>query len=129
MPILSEPITPTVDLVPAATTEDILDRVDKVIRDNKIVEWIYIILALILFMCGITALIKAMTSSNYLWSLPPIITTFLLKFPFEKIMDIRKQNIALAIVPILVTQLSKEEATKELQKLIGSLYPKDERSN
>lgn len=103
-------------------TEDILSRIDLVIKQNKRIEWTYIICSLVLFAVGIACIVLALVTKNFVWSTPSVVTTGLLYKPLGEIKAIRMKNIALATVPILITQLTKEKAAEEIQKLISSLY-------
>lgn len=105
-----------------ADIDPILQRIDKVLKDNKTIEVIYIILTILLFLCGITCFIIAICTGQYVWSTPSAITTGLLYFPLKEIKDLRKKNIALATAPILITQLPKAKAAEEIQKLLQNLY-------
>lgn len=102
--------------------ELILLRIDKVLKDNRNIELLYIVLTAILFLCGITCFIFAITTGKFVWSTPSIVTTGFLYFPLQEIKDLRKKNIALATAPILITQLPKAKAAEEIQKLLQNLY-------
>ncbi|MFN4316372.1 MAG: hypothetical protein ACK4E0_18960 [Chitinophagaceae bacterium] len=102
--------------------EAILQRVDKVLKDNRNIELLYIVLTSLLFLCGISCFIIAITTGKLVWSTPSAITTGFLYFPINEIRDLRKKNIALATAPILITQLPKAKAAEEIQKLLQNLY-------
>lgn len=116
-------VSPALSDPSSITTPEMLDRIDVVLRANTSSYWVFVVLAVILFLSGITAILVAVFSGKMEWSVPSVVTTLLLKFPFDKIMEIRSKNIVLATVPILITQLPSEEAAKALQRLIDSLYP------
>ncbi len=105
-----------------ASIEEILSRIDLVIKENKKIEWIYIILTVLLFVTGISCFVIALITGHFAWSTPSVVTTGLLHWPLREIRNIRQKNIALAIAPILITQLSKPKAAKEIQKLLHTLY-------
>ena len=102
--------------------KDILDRIDAVIKNNKKTEWIFISLTIIIFLCGISCFIIAIVSKQFAWSTPSAIATLLLYWPLKQIRNIRRENIALATVPMLVTLLPPGKAAEEIQKLINKLY-------
>lgn len=102
--------------------ELILQRIDKVLKDNRNIELLYIVLTVILFLCSITCFIVVITTGKFVWSTPSVVTTGFLYFPLQEIKDLRKKNIALATAPILITQLPKAKAAEEIQKLIQNLY-------
>lgn len=108
-----------------ASIEEILSRIDLVIKENKKIEWAYIILTVILFVTGISCFVTALFTGYFARSTPSAITTGLLYWPLREIRNIRQKNIALATAPILITQLSKAKAAKEIQKLLHTLYGED----
>lgn len=101
---------------------DTLNRIDDVLGQNRKIEWTYIILTVLLFGCGIACMICALVSGNYVWSSPSAVTTGLLYWPLKEIKGIRRNNIALATAPILIATLPPQEAAKELQILLHTLY-------
>ena len=105
-----------------ATTEEIISRIDDVLKQNRRIEWTYIGLTVILFGTGIACFVVAIATGFFAWSTPSAITTGLLYYPLREIKDIRQKNIALATAPILITQLPAETAAKEIQKLLQNLY-------
>lgn len=105
-----------------ASTEEILARIDDVLKQNKRIEWTYIILTILLFGTGISCFIVALVTGHFAWSTPSALTTGLLYWPLKEIKDIRQKNIALATAPMLITQLPKARAAEEIQKLLQTLY-------
>lgn len=101
--------------------KDILQRIDDVLKENKNLQWCFVVLTIILFICGILAIIIAIYRQEYVWTIPSVFTTLFLKWPIENIIKIRNKNIALATIPALITKLAPEEATREIQKLIEKL--------
>ena len=55
--------------------EEILSRVDLVIKENKRIEWTYIALTVILFCTGISCFFTALITGQLAWSTPSAITT------------------------------------------------------
>lgn len=108
-----------------SSTDEILSRIDDVLRDNKRIEWTYIFLTVVLFGTGISCFVVALVSGQFAWSTPSVITTALLHWPLKEIKSIRQKNIALATVPMLITQLPKAKAAEEMQKLLQTLYGED----
>ncbi len=102
--------------------DQLLSRIDDVLGNNKRVETVLIVCALVLFLCGIACIASALFTGQYLWSTPAIVTTVLLKWPIEKIQNIRRDNIALATAPAIIKMLPRATAAAELQKLIQKLY-------
>jgi hypothetical protein len=104
------------------STDDILSRIDDVLKENKRIEWTYIFLTVVLFGTGIACFITALTTGEFAWSTPSAVTTGLLYWPLREIKEIRQKNIALATAPVLITQLPKAKAAEEIQKLLQTLY-------
>lgn len=105
-----------------ASIEEILSRVDDVLRQNRRIEWTYIGLTLALFATGIACFVAALSTGQFAWSTPSAITTGLLYWPLREIKEIRNKNIALATAPMLITQLPADKAAEEIQKLLQNLY-------
>ena len=107
-----------------STTEQIINRIDDVLRQNRRIEWTYIGLTVLLFCTGITCFILALSTGQFAWSTPSAITTGLLYWPLREIREMRNKNIALATAPMLITQLPRNKAAEEIQKLLQNLYGK-----
>lgn len=105
-----------------ADTSEILDRIDKVLKDNKRIENVYLVLTVILFLMGIACFAYALISGEFVWSTPSVVTTGLLYFPLKEIKLLRDKNVALATAPIIITQLPPEKAAVEIQKLLEHIY-------
>jgi len=105
-----------------SSIEITLARIDEVLRQNRKIEWTYIILTIALFGCGIACIIVALVTGEYAWSTPSAVTTGLLYLPLKEIKSIRKNNIALATAPVLIDTLPPTEAAKEIQNLLRTLY-------
>ncbi|AGA78887.1 hypothetical protein [Echinicola vietnamensis] len=105
-----------------ADTKEILDRIDKVLRDNKRTENIYLFLTVLLFLSGIACIITALVTGELVWSTPSAVTTGFLYFPLKEIKVLRNKNVALATAPIIITQLPPDKAAEEIQKLLEHIY-------
>ena len=104
------------------STDDILSRIDIVLKENKRIEWTYILLTVVLFGTGIACFVTALITGEFAWSTPSAITTGLLYWPLKEIKEVRNKNIALATAPVLITQLPKAKAAEEIQNLLQTLY-------
>jgi hypothetical protein len=104
------------------STDETLSRIDEVLKSNRRIEWIYIVLTVALFLSGIACIIMALATGRFFWSTPSVVTTGLLYYPLREIKDIRQKNIALATAPMLISQLPPDKAAKEIQKLLQKLY-------
>lgn len=105
-----------------ASTDEIIRRIDEVLSRNRRIEWTFILLTVLLFGAGVTCIIVALTTGQFAWSTPSVITTGLLYRPLKEIKEIRNKNIALATAPMLITQLPPDKAAEEIQKLLQNLY-------
>ncbi len=105
-----------------SSIDDTLARIDDVLKNNRRIEWTYIILTILLFLSGIICIIAALTTGKFLWSTPSTVTTGLLYYPLKEIKEIRQKNIALATAPILISQLPADKAAEQIQKLLQQLY-------
>jgi hypothetical protein len=102
--------------------DELVSRVDEVLARNKRTEWLLISCTALLFAVGIAAVVAALVSGRYIWSIPSVVTTFFLKWPLQHIQAIRRGNIALAMAPLLIRELPSAQAAKEIQKLIENLF-------
>lgn len=100
-------------------------RIDEVLVQNRRIEWLYIVLTAVLFFVGIVCIVTALVSGKMAWSIPSTFTTGLLYFPLRSINEIRQKNIALAVAPVLISQLPTEEAAKEIQRMLEHLFGND----
>ncbi|RWQ28341.1 hypothetical protein [Mesorhizobium sp.] len=102
--------------------DQILKRIDDVLKDNRRTETIYILMTVLLFGAGIGCLIQAVYMREFLWSVPPVATTALLHYPMTQIRDLRAKNIALATAPLLISTLPVDKAAEEMVRLLKSLH-------
>lgn len=101
---------------------EILVRIDDVLRENRRIEILFLVLTTGLFLAGIACIISALATGHFLWSTPSVVTTGLLHWPLKEIRSIRSKNIALATAPVLIETLPPNQAAKELQNLLRTLY-------
>ena len=104
------------------TIDEILSRIDDVLKENRRIEYLYIGFTVALFLCGIACFIMALVTEKFAWSTPSVVTTTLLYKPLQEIKELRRKNIALATAPILIMQLPRNKAAEEIQKLLQALY-------
>jgi hypothetical protein len=102
--------------------EDLINRIDAVLRRNRPTELIILSLTIILFLTGIATLVTALVTRRFLWSTPATLTTTLLYWPLRQLRGMRSENILLAVVPVLLRQLNNVQAAKEIQLLLRHLY-------
>ncbi len=107
-----------------ATTEEILNRIDTVLKENKALMVVYVLMSGTLFLLGITAVFYALYTNQLIYTIPSAFTSLFLVLPIQNVIKLREKNIALATVPILISTLPKAQAAEEIQKLIEQLYGK-----
>jgi len=105
-----------------ASTDEILSRIDSVLKENRFLQISFVLLSVTLFFCGITAIMYAICTNQLVWTIPSAFVSIFLKWPIQNIIRLREKNIALATVPMLMTTLPREKAAEEIQKLIEQLY-------
>lgn len=103
-------------------SDPVLDRIDQVLRDNRRVETLFIVLASVLFLLGIAVFIVALAIREFIWASPSVITTALLYWPMNQIRRIRRENIALATAPVLIERLPPAEAAAQIQRMLEKLF-------
>ena len=101
--------------------EGVNNRIDKVLDRNKIHEIAIMVMAGFIFLLGLGALIYGILKNQVLIVAPATLITSLLYWPINLINKIRKENIALAAIPSLISALPPEEAARELVKLLAKL--------
>jgi len=104
---------------------DVIKRIDLVHRQNRVTEYLLLAGTTLLFLCGITCFVLAITTGEFAWAAPPAVTTGLLYYPLKEIRELRRKNIALATVPALISLLPANKAAEEIQKLIENLFGRD----
>ena len=102
--------------------EAIIDRIDTVLSKNRLTEWIFISLAVILFLLGISCMVAALLTGKYAWASPSAVTTGLLYWPLREIRDMRSRNITVGVAPTLILGLPPDMAAEEMRKLLQNLY-------
>lgn len=92
-------------------------RVDSALKDNRRAEWIVIGMALGIFMLGAGVIVVAYWSKNpYVGGGTFLLQSFLY-WPIREILKLRKDNMVLQTLPVLVAELPPKEAILEIRKL------------
>ncbi len=86
--------------------------------------WIVTWMAAAIFVIGISLLIVGVQAKDFRLVVPSAVLTGFLYWPINKILQIRKENIQLSVVPALIQTLPPEKAAEEIVKLIEKLDPK-----
>lgn len=109
--------------VTALQLADFEARADRVLDRNRGQEWLFATLAALQFLTGLGLILAAIVSGDYGWSIPTVVTTYLLRWPLTRLWVIRQQNIAVSLAPALIRELPAAKAVEQIQRLIESLYP------
>ena len=103
--------------------QDAIDRIDSVLKRNEQTVWLVVAMSMIIFAIGLILLIIGFNSRDWRVLTPSALMTGLLYWPINKILQIRRENIQLAVVPALIRTLPPEKAAEEIIKLIEKLKP------
>jgi len=122
----TEDQTPPVVSAPPTPTADMLTQIQGVIHDNHRTELFLLIGTGALFTLGVVAVIVALVSGSYIWTIPSAGISAFLYWPIMTIERLRNRNIALAASAALISQLPPAQAAKEIQKLLEKLFKDDE---
>jgi len=94
------------------------DRIDAVLVSNRRAEQVVVGMSIMIFLIGAAlTIIGAINDLPALYT-PSLIIEAFLYWPINKILKIRKENIALAAAPALIATLPPEQAATEMVKLL-----------
>ena len=96
-------------------------RVDGALRDNRRAEYTVIGMALSIFVAGTLVLILAYWQQNPYVGAGGLLLNGLLYWPIREILRLRRDNLILQVLPVMLAELSTEDATKEIKKLADHL--------
>jgi hypothetical protein len=105
--------------------EATLQQVGQVIASNRRTETFLLVGIGALFILGITSAIALIVRGQYIWSIPSAGASIFLKWPIERVSQLRNRNIALAAAPIFIDQLPPAQAAREIQKILQQLFNED----
>ncbi len=103
------------------STKNVEARIDQAINNNEKFEIVIICMSIGIFLIGASAFVYGMFIGNVFVVTPSIIITGLLYWPIKKLEKIRKENIALAVIPTLIKNMPPEDAALELSKLLSKI--------
>lgn len=103
-----------------------MEQIQGVIDGNNRTEFLLMGGTAVLFMLGAAAVIVALASGQYIWTIPSAGISAFLYWPYLRIEKLRNRNIALASSAALISQLPPAEAAKEIQKLLEKLFQENE---
>ena len=92
-------------------------RVDEALRSNHRAEFIVISMAIGIFILGVGILLLAYKHKNPYVGGGTFILQSLLYWPIREILKVRKDNLVLQALPVLVAELPTKEAALEIRKL------------
>jgi hypothetical protein len=96
-------------------------RVDGALRDNRRAEYAVMGMALGIFIAGTIVLCLAYWQQNPYVGGGGILLNGLLYWPIREILKLRRENLLFQILPVMLAQLSTEDAVKEIGKLADYL--------
>lgn len=94
------------------------DRIDDVLASNRRNEVVVIVLSSMIFVIGLLLIIVGLMDGQPFIYGTSLIIQGLLYWPINKILTIRKENVALAAAPALISTLPPEQAAAEMVKLL-----------
>jgi hypothetical protein len=100
------------------------NRVDGALGSNRRAEFIVIGMAVGIFVSGIGALAVAYWQQNPYIGAGSVVVNSLLYWPIREVLKLRRDNLILQVLPVMLAQLSPEDAAKEIKKLADYLRGK-----
>lgn len=99
-------------------------RVDAALQANRRAEMIVISMAVGIFFLGAGSFCLAYFEKNpYVAGGSALVTAFLY-WPIREILKLRRDNLVLQVVPVMLAQLSAADVAKELKKTLDHLRGK-----
>jgi len=100
------------------------NRVDRALADNLRAEHIVIAMAIGIFVTGAATLCVAYWQQNPYIGGGSVIVSGFLYWPIREILKVRRDNLILQVLPVMLAELSAEDAAKEIKKLADHLRGK-----
>lgn len=97
------------------------DRIDLVLVSNKRDKAVVVIMAIGIFVLGAAIIISSLIMNQPWFMAPAAVVQGFLYWPINKIVVIRRQNIALAAAPALIASLPPAKAAAEMVKLLENV--------
>lgn len=105
--------------------ESIHTQIQGVIDGNNRTEFLLMGGTTVLFLLGAGAVLSALVSGQYIWTIPSAGISAFLYWPYLRIEKLRNRNIALVASAALISRLPPADAAKEIQKLLEKLFRED----
>jgi len=97
------------------------DRVDKAIADGWQTKKLAIGMCVAIFALGFTIAIISYWTKNAILGTASLLLNGLLYWPLNKILQIWKEELALKLIPALISTLPQEEAARQLVKTLDRI--------
>lgn len=111
--------------VTASRLEKVLKRIDNVLERNRRLESVLIVCSLTLFLIGVSGIVLALITGNWLYGVPQTFTSLFILHPLWRLTDLRRKKLALSIAPALIDLIDDPaEATAEVKNLLNMLLNK-----
>ncbi|MEX5576216.1 hypothetical protein [Pseudophaeobacter sp. A-200-2] len=110
---------------PSVISKELHTQIQGVIDGNNRTEFLLMGGTAVLFLLGAGAVIVALASGQYIWTLPSAGISAFLYWPYLRIEKLRNRNIALVSAAALISNLPPAESAKEIQKLIEKLFQEE----
>jgi hypothetical protein len=104
--------------------EQINGRVDGALKTNKRAESIVLGMATGIFLSGISALAIAYWQQNSYIGGGGVALNGMLYWPIREILKLRRDNLLLQVLPVIIAELPPADAAKEIKKLADHLRGK-----
>lgn len=99
-------------------------RVDGALRSNRRAEYIVIGMAVGIFVSGVSALVVAYWQQNPYIGGGGVILNGFLYWPIREVLKLRRDNLLLQVLPVMLAQLTAGDAAEEIKKLADYLRGK-----
>src|SRR4051812_7675147 len=93
-------------------------RVDAALRLNRRAETIVITMAVAIFVLGVLTFLLAYVEKNPYAAGGSALVTAFLYWPIREILKLRRDNLVLQVVPVMVAQLGPIDLAKEIKLLL-----------
>jgi hypothetical protein len=96
-------------------------RVDRALADNQRAGNLVIMMSFAIFSLGMLVIVISYWQKNPYITIGTTLTQGFLYWPIREILRLRKDNVILQTVPVLVSSFEPDDASKEIIKLLAYL--------
>lgn len=100
---------------------EVNERVDAALSANRRAEIIVVGMAVGIFALGMSIFVLAYIGKNPYIAVGSTILTSFLYWPIREVLKLRRDNLILQVVPVLVAQLGPADLANELKKTLNHL--------